>query len=45
MGHVACVGEGTVTYIGLVGKPEGKRTLGRPKQRWGHNIYMKLKEM
>jgi hypothetical protein len=30
--------------IVLVGKPEGKRPLGRPRRRWGDNIKMVLKE-
>ena len=34
-GACGMCGGGTVTYRGLVVKPEGKRTLGRPKQRWG----------
>jgi hypothetical protein len=29
----------------LVGKPEGKRTLGRPRRRWGDNIKMDLQEV
>jgi len=29
----------------LVGKPEGKRPLGRPRRRWEDNIKMDLKEM
>jgi hypothetical protein len=33
-GHVACMGEGTNMYTVLVGKPEGKRPLGRPRYRW-----------
>jgi hypothetical protein len=28
-----------------VGKPEGKRLLGRPKRRWKHNIKMELREV
>jgi len=31
-------------YRGLVGKPEGKRTLGRPRRRWEDNIKMDLQE-
>jgi hypothetical protein len=34
VGHVACMGEGRVVYRGLVGKPERKRPLGRPRYRW-----------
>jgi len=33
-GHVACMGEGRVVDRVLVGKPEGKRLLGRPRRRW-----------
>ena len=36
-GHVARMGEKGV-YRVLVGKPEGKRPLGRPRRRWVHNI-------
>jgi hypothetical protein len=39
-GHVARVGEGKDVYSVLVGKPEGKRPLGRPKRRWEGNIKM-----
>ena len=37
-GHVARMGEGRVVYRVLVGKPEGKRPLGRPRRRWVDNI-------
>ena len=33
-GHVARMGEERVAYRVLVGKPEGKRPLGRPRRRW-----------
>jgi len=33
-GHVARMGEGRVVHRLLVGKPEGKRPLGRPRSRW-----------
>jgi hypothetical protein len=33
------------TYRLLVGKPEGKRPLGRPRRRWDDNIKMDLREM
>jgi hypothetical protein len=33
-GHVACMGERRGVYRVLVGKPEGKRPLGRPMRRW-----------
>jgi hypothetical protein len=32
-------------YRVLVGKPEGKRTLGRPRHRWENSIKMDLQEM
>jgi len=34
-----------LTYKILVGKPEGKRPLGRPRRRWEDNIRMDLKEL
>ena len=37
-GHVACMGEKRVAYRVLVGKPEEKRPLGRPRRRWKDNI-------
>ena len=43
--HVARVGEGTDLYKVLVGKPEGKRPLGRPRLRWEDNIKMDLQEV
>jgi hypothetical protein len=33
------------TYAVLVGKPEGKRPLGRPRRRWDDNIKMHLREI
>jgi hypothetical protein len=44
-GHVARMGEGRGVYRVLVGKPEGKRTLGRPRRRWENNIKMYLQEV
>jgi hypothetical protein len=41
-GHVARVGEERAVHRVLVGKPEGKRTLGRPRRRWEDNIKMDL---
>jgi len=41
-GHVACLGERRGVYRVLVGKPEGKRPLGRPRHRWEDNIKMDL---
>ena len=45
MGHVARMGEGRGVYRVLVGKPEGKRPLGRPRRRWEDNIKMDLQEV
>jgi hypothetical protein len=39
-GHVARMGEKRNAYRILVGKPEGKRPLGRPRRRWVDNIKM-----
>jgi hypothetical protein len=39
-GHVAHMGEGRGVYRVLVGRPEGKRPLGRPRCRWDDNINM-----
>jgi hypothetical protein len=44
-GHVACMGERRDVYRVLVGKPEGRRPLGRPRRRWEDNIRMDLREM
>jgi hypothetical protein len=44
-GHVARMGEGRGVYRVLVGRPEGKRPLGRPKRRWENNIKMDLREI
>jgi hypothetical protein len=43
-GHVARMGKKRNLYRLLVGKPEGKRPLGRPRQRWMNNIKMDLAE-
>jgi len=45
VGHVARMGEERGVYRFLVGKPEGKRTLGRPRRRWVDNIRMDLQEV
>ena len=37
--------QGRGVYRVLVGKPEGKRPLGRPRRRWGGNIKMDLQEV
>jgi hypothetical protein len=44
-GHVACMGEGRGVYRVLVGRPEGKKPLGRPRCRWEDNIKMDLREI
>jgi hypothetical protein len=44
-GHVARMGEGGGVYMVLVGKPEGKRPLGRRRHRWEDNIKMDLREI
>jgi hypothetical protein len=43
--HVARMGEGRGVYRGLVGKPEGKRPVGRPRRRWENNIKMDVLEV
>ena len=45
VGHVARMGEERGAYKVLVGKPEGKRPLGRPRRRWVNNIRMDLQEV
>jgi len=44
VGHVARIGEGRDVHRALVGKPEGKRPLGRPRLRW-QDIKMDLREV
>jgi len=44
-GHVARIGEKRGVNRVLVGKPEGKRPLGRPRRRWEDNIKMDLQEV
>jgi hypothetical protein len=44
-GHVARMGEKRNACRILVGKPEGKRPLGRPRRRWANNIKMDLREI
>jgi hypothetical protein len=44
-GHAARIGENRNVYRLLVGKPEGKRPLGRPGRRWIDNIKMDLLEV
>ena len=45
VGHVARMEERRGVYKVLVGKPEGKRPLGRPRHRWADNIKMDLEEV
>jgi hypothetical protein len=44
-GHVARMGEERKVYKVLVGKPEGKRPLGRPRRMWEDGIRMDLREV
>ena len=44
-GHVARMVEDRVVQRVLVGKPEGKSPLGRPRRRWEDNIKMDLQEV
>ena len=44
-GHVARVGEERGVYRVLMGKPEGKRPLGRLRRRWVDNIRIDLQEV
>jgi len=45
VGYVARMGEERVVYRVLVGKPEVKRPLGRPRRRWVDNIRMDLEQV
>ena len=44
-GYVARTGEERGAYMVLVGKPEGKRPMGRPRRRWVDNVRMDLQEV
>ena len=44
-GHVARMCEDSRVYRVLVGKPEGRRPLGRPRRRWVDNIRIDLQEV
>ena len=44
-GHVVRMGEERGVYRFLVGKPEGRRPLGRPRHRWVDNIMMDLQDV
>jgi len=44
-GHAARMGERRGVYRVLMGRPEGKRPLGRPRRRWEDNIKVDLQEV
>jgi hypothetical protein len=44
-GHVVRTGEERDEFRMLVGRPEGRRPLGRPRRRWEDNIKMDLQEV
>ena len=44
-GHVVCMGDMRGIFRVMVGKPEGKRPLGRQRRRWEDNIKMDLQEV
>jgi len=44
VGQVACMGERRSAYTILVGRSEGRKTLGRPRHRWEDNIKVDLHE-
>jgi hypothetical protein len=44
-GHVVRMGEVRGAYNILIGRPEGRRPLGRPRRRWEDNIKMDLREI
>jgi hypothetical protein len=44
-GHVVRMGEGSSVYRVLVGRPQGKRPLGRSRRRWKNNIKMDVREI
>jgi hypothetical protein len=43
--NVAGMGEGSLAYKILVGRPEGRRSLDRSRRRWEDNIKMDLQEV
>jgi hypothetical protein len=43
-GHMARMEEGRGVYSVLIGRPEGKRPLGRPRRRWENNIKIDLRK-
>ena len=44
-GHVVCMGKRRGAYRVLVGRPEGRKQLGRHRHRWEDNIKMDLREV
>ncbi|KAJ4436641.1 hypothetical protein ANN_16772 [Periplaneta americana] len=44
-GHVACMGESRNAYRVLVGRPDGKKPLGKPRRSWEVNIKIDLREV
>jgi hypothetical protein len=44
-GHIARMGAKRNAYGILVGKPEGKRPLGRPRRKWVDNVKMDLRDI
>ena len=44
-GQVARMGEGKGVYRVLLGEPEGKRLLGKPRRRWEYDIKMDLQQV
>ena len=44
-GHVGCVGEDRGVYRVLLGKPEGRSPMGRPRRRWVDNIRTDLQKV
>jgi hypothetical protein len=45
VGHAERIGEKINACRVLVGKPEGRRPIGRPRRRWKYNIIMGLREI
>jgi len=45
LGHVACMRAVRNTYKVVVGKPEGKSPLKRPRHRWEDNVNMDFREI
>jgi hypothetical protein len=43
--HVVRMGEGRGVYRVLVGRPKGKRPLGRPRHKWEDNLHMDLRDI